>query len=61
MDGDPDVDLKRSCAAVDAGRKLSGAPERERAYLEAVATRCPEFKPEAYLQALKALDGPLSG
>src|ERR1044071_4804185 len=45
MDGDPTYDMKASCAAVEAGRKIAaGAPERERAYLEAAAARCPEFK-----------------
>jgi hypothetical protein len=57
MDGDPSFDLKGACAAVDAGRKLTGAPERERAYLEAVATWCPEYRPPAYIEAMRALAG----
>jgi len=55
MDGDPSVDMKASCAAVEAGRKLTGAPERERAYLAAVATWCPEYRPQAYIDAMRAL------
>ena len=55
MDGDPSVDLKGSCAAVAAGRKLTNAPERERAYLNAAATWCPEYKPQSYIDAMRAL------
>jgi len=55
MDGDPSFDLKGACAAVAAGKKLAQAPERERAYLQAVATWCPEFKPQAYADAMRAM------
>src|SRR5205807_716579 len=55
MDMEGDADLKQSCEAVAAGLKLSGAPPRERAYLEAVATRCPEYKPPDYIAAMRAL------
>jgi tetratricopeptide (TPR) repeat protein len=55
MDGDPSFDLKGSCAAVDAGRKLSSAPARERAYLEAVAAWCPEYNFAAYTAAARKL------
>ena len=56
MDGDPSFDLKGACASVDAGRKVAaGAPERERAYLEAVATWCPEYRPAEYVRAAQAL------
>src|ERR1700682_5983596 len=41
MDFDPPA-REASCAAVSAGLKLTGAPARERAYLQAAATRCPE-------------------
>ena len=57
MDGDPSFDLKGACAAVESGRKLSQTSERERAYLEAVATWCPEFRPPAYIAAMRALAG----
>jgi tetratricopeptide (TPR) repeat protein len=55
MDGDPSVDLKGSCGAVMAGRKTANAPPRERAYLEAAASWCPEYKPETYIAAAKRL------
>ena len=56
MDGDPSFDLKAACTAVEAGRKVaSSAPERERAYLEAVATWCPEYRPDVYVKAVAAL------
>ncbi|HXK01486.1 MAG TPA: hypothetical protein VMS37_03730 [Verrucomicrobiae bacterium] len=56
MDGDPSVDLKSSCEAVAAGRKTFGvAPPRERAYVEAAATWCPEYKPDLYTAAAKKL------
>ena len=52
-EGDGDLDSKAACQAVEAGLKIAGAPPRERAYLEAAATRCPEYKPEAYVAAMK--------
>src|SRR6185436_17889173 len=55
MDGDPSFDLKESCAAVAKGRQVSGAPERERAYLEAAAKRCPDYQPQPYIEAVRAL------
>jgi tetratricopeptide (TPR) repeat protein len=55
VEGDGDLDSKAACAAVASGLKIAGAPARERAYLEAAATRCPEYKPEAYASAMKAL------
>ena len=55
VEGDGDLDSKAACAAVAAGLKIAGAPARDRAYLEAAATRCPEYKPEAYVAAMKAL------
>src|SRR3954454_1486438 len=55
MDGEPTYDMKTSCAAVDTGLKaVAGA--RERAYLEAARTRCPDFaKPEAYTAAMRGV------
>ena len=56
MDGDPTYDLKGACAAVAAGRKVTGAPEREKAYLAAAATWCDKnAKPDAYSNAMHAL------
>src|SRR5204862_222257 len=55
MDGEPTYDIKASCAAAEAGLKLNPAG-RERAYLEAVKTRCPDYaKPEAYIAAMRAV------
>src|SRR5216684_1880895 len=51
MDGDPSFDLKGACAAVEKGKTARG-PERERAYLEATATWCPEYRPTAYIDAM---------
>ena len=56
MDLDVDVQTKESCEAVREGLQLrERAPERERAYLDAVATRCPEYKPAAYIDAMRSL------
>jgi tetratricopeptide (TPR) repeat protein len=56
LDGDSSYDMKASCAAAEAGLKLTGAPEREQAYLHAAAQRCPDYKkPEAYVDAMRAL------
>jgi tetratricopeptide (TPR) repeat protein len=55
MDGDPSVDLKGACSAIEAGRKLAAAAAREAAYLDAVATWCPEYQAPAYVQAIKAV------
>lgn len=55
MDGDPTFDQKASCAAVEAGLKITAAPARERAYLEAARTRCPEERPQVYIDAMRAL------
>ncbi len=55
MDGDPSYDLKGACAAVDAGLKLAAPPARERAWLQAAATWCPEYRPPAYVEAMRSL------
>src|SRR6185436_3923859 len=56
MDGDPSFDLKGACSAVDAGRKVAaGAAERERAYLEAVGSWCPEYRAPEYVRAIKGV------
>jgi tetratricopeptide (TPR) repeat protein len=55
MDGEPTYDIKTSCAAADAGLKLA-RESRERAYLEAVKSRCPDFaNPDAYIAAMRAV------
>jgi len=55
MDGDAELNMKASCAAVDAGLKLAGTPDREQAYLNAAAKRCPEYQPQPYIDAMRAL------
>ena len=57
MDGEPTYDMKASCAAIDDGhKKANPRDDRESAYLEAAAARCPDYaKPEAYIAAARAL------
>jgi tetratricopeptide (TPR) repeat protein len=55
MDGDPTFDLKGACAAVDAGMKITAVPPREKAYLQAAAAWCPEYRPKAYSDAMREL------
>jgi tetratricopeptide (TPR) repeat protein len=56
MDGDPDVDPKKSCEAAQAGLKMEGIGETDRAWLEASAARCPDFSdPSKYVAAMRAL------
>jgi tetratricopeptide (TPR) repeat protein len=56
MDGDPSFDNKSACEAVAEARKhVSMAPPRERAYLDAVSSLCPEYKPDLYIAAAKKL------
>jgi len=55
MDGDPDVDIKKSCAAAEAGLKIA-SNDTDRAWLMAVSTRCPDFSdPSKYIAAMKDL------
>ncbi|MEO8369824.1 MAG: hypothetical protein ABI806_11535 [Candidatus Solibacter sp.] len=54
-EGDGDLDSKAACQAVEKGLKIAGAPARERAYLEAAATRCPAYKGDVYAAAMKHL------
>jgi len=56
MDIDGDVDMKKSCAAVESARKVAAAPAHERAWIDALATRCPEYQPAAYTAAMRSLD-----
>ena len=56
MDGDPDVQIKESCAAVDKGLKLASAGSLDRAWLEAAQTRCPDYAdPSKYVRAMHDL------
>lgn len=54
MDLDGDVDMKKSCEAVQRALKLT-APEHERAWIAAIAKRCPEDPSHAYSDAMRAL------
>ncbi len=56
MDGDPDVQIKESCAAVDQGLKLASAGSLDRAWLQAAQTRCPDYAdPSKYIRAMHDL------
>ena len=56
MDGDPSFDIKESCASVERGLALEGVNATERTYLEAAATRCPDFAdPARYIRAMRDL------
>jgi tetratricopeptide (TPR) repeat protein len=55
MDGDAELNMKAACAAVDAGLKLAGTPEDEKAWLQAAAKRCPEYQPQPYIDAMRDL------
>jgi tetratricopeptide (TPR) repeat protein len=54
MDGDPTLQMKTSCAAAQTGLAIASADER--VWLEAAATRCPDFSdPPKYVAAMRAL------
>jgi tetratricopeptide (TPR) repeat protein len=56
MDGDPSFNLKQSCAAVNQGLALKNITATERTWLEAAATRCPDFAdPSRYIRAMHDL------
>ena len=56
MDLDGDVQMDQSCEAVRAGLALrERAPVREREYIDAVASRCPEYRPAEYQKAMRTL------
>jgi len=57
MDFDGDVDMKASCEAASSGLRIANTPAIERINLEAVMSRCPEYKPDAYIAAMRALVG----
>ncbi len=55
MDGDPTVQMKESCEAVSVGLKLQSSVV-EHSWLEAAATRCPDFAdPRKYVAAMRRL------
>ena len=56
MDGDPDVQMKLSCDAVQAGLKIAAPGSKDRAWLDAAGTRCPDFAdPSKYIRAMHDL------
>ncbi|HTQ55257.1 MAG TPA: hypothetical protein VMI94_12400 [Bryobacteraceae bacterium] len=55
MDGDAEYNMKASCEAAAAGMKIAGAPPEEQAYVRAAAARCPEYQPQPYIDATRAL------
>jgi len=56
MDGDPTYNIKESCAAVKQGLAIKSITPTEREWLEAAATRCPDFAdPSRYIRAMHDL------
>jgi tetratricopeptide (TPR) repeat protein len=55
MDGDPSFNNKASCESVTSGLKIEDAPARERNYLQAAATWCPEYVPARYVASMRQL------
>jgi len=54
MDMDGDVNLKEGCEALAKAKTLA-ASAYERGYVESAASRCPEYKPKAYSDAIRQL------
>jgi hypothetical protein len=57
MDGDPSFDLKASCEAGERGSKLANVNAAEAAYLKVASSWCPEYRPDAYVEAARQLAG----
>jgi tetratricopeptide (TPR) repeat protein len=56
MDLDGDVQMVQSCQATQAGLALrERAPARERAYIDTVASRCPDYQPAGYQKVMHDL------
>ena len=56
MDMDGDVNLKEGCEALSKAKALSQQSSAyEKAYLAAAATRCPEYDPAQYIEAMRQL------
>jgi tetratricopeptide (TPR) repeat protein len=54
MDGDPTLQMKVSCTAAQLGLEIANAEERP--WLEAAASRCPDYAdPSKYVAAMRAL------
>ncbi|WP_321470165.1 hypothetical protein [uncultured Paludibaculum sp.] len=54
MDMDGDVNLKEGCAAIEKASKLTGSAY-ETAYLDSAASRCPEYRPDQAIAAMRNL------
>ena len=56
IDLDGGIQMKESCEAVQAGLALrTHGSERERGYIDAVASRCPDYRPTDYIRVMKEL------
>ena len=56
MDMEPNLSLKDSCAAAEAGLRIPNITPTDRAWLEAAATRCPDYSdPSKYVSAMRQL------
>jgi tetratricopeptide (TPR) repeat protein len=56
MDTDPDVHLQDSCEAARSGLRFESLAADDRAWLEAAASRCPDFPdPARYIAAMRSL------
>jgi tetratricopeptide (TPR) repeat protein len=55
MESDGDVDMKKSCEAVDAAHRLGDVADNERDWIDAIARRCPEYRPAEYINAMRTL------
>ena len=56
MDMDPDVKPKDACEAAQAGLRIEGIGATDRAWLEAAASRCPDYSdPSKYVSAMRTL------
>ena len=56
MDMDPDVDVKKSCEAAQAGLKMTDLAAVDRAWLEGAAARCPDYSdPSKHVAAMRSL------
>ncbi len=56
MDMDPDVNLKESCRAAQAGLEIAEKGTTDHQWLAAVAARCPDYSdPAKYIDAMRAV------
>ena len=56
MDSDGDVKVEESCQALSKARQLAATRSAyERAYVEAVANRCPTYEPDRYIDGMRQL------